>query len=69
MDGSIPQYNGIVERKNRTIMGLVRSMPKRSLSLKLWGEAMNIHVYFKHRFLSKALKLLIMRSGRGENQM
>ena len=37
-----PQQNGVVERKNKTIVGLVRSMLKdKSLLLKFWGEAID----------------------------
>ena len=37
-----PQQNGVVERKNRTVMGLVRSMLKeKELPLELWGEAVS----------------------------
>ena len=37
-----PQQNGVVERRNKTIMGLVRSMLKeKELSLELWGEAVS----------------------------
>ena len=37
-----PQQNGVFERRNRTIMGLVRRMLKeKKLSLELWGEAVN----------------------------
>ena len=40
-----PQQNGVVERKNRTIMGLVRSMLKeKELPLELWGRQL-AHVY------------------------
>ena len=34
-----PQQNGVVETKNRTIVGLIRSMLKdKSLPIELWGE-------------------------------
>ena len=37
-----PQRNGVVERKNRTIMSCVRSMLKeKRLPLELWAEVVN----------------------------
>ena len=41
-----PQQNGVMERKNRTIMSCVRSMLKeKKLPLELWAEAVNTCVY------------------------
>ena len=52
-----PQHNGVVERKNRTIMGLVRSMlNKKHLPLELWGEAVSTCVYVLNRSSTKAVK-------------
>ena len=52
-----PQHNGVVERKNRTIMGLVRSMLKdKNLPLELWGEAMSTCVYVLNRSSTKGVK-------------
>ena len=49
-----PQQNDVVERKNSTIMGLVRSMLKeKELPLELWGEAVSTCVYVLNRFLQK----------------
>ena len=40
-----PQQNGVVERKNRTILSLVRSMLKeKDLPRELWGEAVSTTV-------------------------
>ena len=51
-----PQQNGVVGRKNRTIMGLVKSMlKKKSLPLELWGEALNTCVYMLNRSSEKSL--------------
>ena len=37
----MPQQNGVIGRKNRTIVGLTKSMLKdKSLSLELWVDAM-----------------------------
>ena len=52
-----PQQNGVVERKNRTIMGLVRSMLKeKELPLELWGEAINTCVYVRNRSSTKGVE-------------
>ena len=52
-----PQQNGVVERKNRTIMGLVRSMLKeKELPLVLWGEAVSTCVYVLKRSSTKGVK-------------
>ena len=45
-----PQQNGVVERKNRTIMSCVRSMlQEKKLPLELWAEAKNTCVYVLNR--------------------
>ena len=45
-----PQQNGVIERKNRTIMGLVRSMlQEKNLPLERWGEAVSTCVYVMNR--------------------
>ena len=52
-----PQQNGVVERKNRTIMSCVRSMLKeKNLPLELWAEAVNTCVYVLNRSYTKSLK-------------
>ena len=52
-----PQQNGVVERKNRTVVGLIRSMLKdKSLPLELWGEAINTCVYVLNRSSMKSLQ-------------
>ena len=39
--GYTPQQNGVVERKNRTIVEMARSMMKeKGLPSEFWGEAM-----------------------------
>ena len=51
------QHNGVVERKNRTIMSCVRGMSKeKNLPLELWTEAVNTCVYVLNRFYTKSLK-------------
>lgn len=52
-----PQHNGVVERKNRTIMNMVRSMLKcKKLPKFLWGEAMSTTVYILNRSPTKRLE-------------
>ena len=52
-----PQQNGVVERKNRTVVSMVRAMLKaKDLPRELWGEAVNTAVYILNRASSKALQ-------------
>ena len=51
---STPQQNGIVERKNRTLLDMVRCMLVNSLLPKfLWGEALKITSYILNQVPSK----------------
>ncbi|XP_066392178.1 uncharacterized protein [Miscanthus floridulus] len=51
-----PQQNGVVERKNRTVMEMARSLLK-SMNVpgKLWGEAVRHSVYLLNRLPTKAM--------------
>ena len=52
-----PQQNVVVERKNRIIMGLVRSMLKeKHLPQELWGEEVSTCVYVLNRSSTKGVK-------------
>ncbi|PNX58084.1 retrovirus-related Pol polyprotein from transposon TNT 1-94 [Trifolium pratense] len=52
-----PQQNGVVERKNRTIMNMVRSMLKgKHLPKELWGEAVSTATYILNRCPTKKLE-------------
>ena len=52
-----PQQNGVVEKKNKTIMSCVRSMLKeKKLALELWAEAVNSCVYVLHQSITKSLE-------------
>ena len=52
----LPQQNGVVERRNRTILSLVCSMLKeKSLPWELWGEAVNTVVYLLNRSSTRSL--------------
>jgi transposase InsO family protein len=51
-----PQQNGVAERRNRTLMDMVRSMISNSqLPLFLWSEALKTTVYVLNRVSSKAI--------------
>ena len=51
-----PQQNGVSERRNRTLIGMVRSMMTRSkLPGFLWGEALKTATYISNRVPSKAV--------------
>ena len=51
-----PQQNGVVERKNQTIMSLVQSMLKeKQLPRELWGEVVSMIVYLLNRSSTHSL--------------
>lgn len=51
-----PQQNGVVERRNRIIVAMVRSLLKTmDLPLYLWGEAVRHSVYILNRLPTRAL--------------
>jgi hypothetical protein len=53
---SEPQHNGIAERRNRTLMDMVRSMISYSdLPLSLWMEALKTAIHILNRVPSKAV--------------
>jgi transposase InsO family protein len=50
-----PQQNGVVERRNQTVMGAARCMLKaKKLPGMFWGEAVNCAVYLLNRSISKS---------------
>ncbi|KAJ0466897.1 putative RNA-directed DNA polymerase [Helianthus annuus] len=52
-----PQQNGVVERRNRTILGTTRSMLKAKwLPQIFWGEAVHHSIYLLNRSPTKALE-------------
>ena len=52
-----PQQNGVVERKNQTIMNMARSMMKeKHLSNEYWGDAVTCSVYILNRSSMKSVK-------------
>lgn len=51
-----PQQNGVVERRNRTVMEMARSLLKEmKLPTKFWGEAVRHAVYVLNRLPTRAL--------------
>ena len=55
-----PQQNGVSERKNQTILNMVRCLLKdKNMSKKFWGEAIACEVYLLNRFSSKRLHNMI----------
>ena len=54
----IPEQNGVAERRNRTLMEMVRSMISRTnLPGFLWGEALKTALYILNRVPTKAVPL------------
>ncbi|KAG7594051.1 Integrase catalytic core [Arabidopsis thaliana x Arabidopsis arenosa] len=52
-----PQQNGVVERRNRTMMEMTRSMMKHMhLPNYLWGETIRLTTYLLNRVVTRALK-------------
>lgn len=53
-----PQQNGVVERRNRTIVEMARSCLKEmNMPCELWGEAVRHSVYLLNRLPTRALSL------------
>jgi hypothetical protein len=51
-----PQQNGVIERRNQTVVGMARTLLKqRGMSAVFWGEAMVTAVYILNRSPTKAL--------------
>uniref|UniRef100_A0A2N9I4J9 Integrase catalytic domain-containing protein n=1 Tax=Fagus sylvatica TaxID=28930 RepID=A0A2N9I4J9_FAGSY len=51
-----PEQNGVAERRNRTLMDMVRSMMSRSnLPKSLWGEALKTAMYILNRVPTKSV--------------
>jgi hypothetical protein len=53
---SSPQQNGVVERRNQTVVGMARALLKqRGMPTVFWGEAMVMAIYILNRSPTKAL--------------
>ena len=58
-----PQHNGVVERRNRTIMNMVRSMLRgKNLPKALWGEAVVTTTYVLNRCPTQQLKNQVLEA-------
>ena len=52
-----PQQNGVVERRNQTVVGMARSMMKaKKMPVEFWSEAVTMIVFILNRTPTKALK-------------
>jgi hypothetical protein len=52
-----PQQNGVVERRNQTIVGMARNMLKaKGVPVTFWGEAVSTAVFILNRSPTKILK-------------
>jgi hypothetical protein len=52
-----PQWNGMSERRNRTLLDMVRSMMSQTdLPLSFWGYALETVVFTLNRVLSKSIE-------------
>lgn len=55
-DSYTPQQNGVIERKNKTIVKMARSMMKaKGLPTGYWGEVVTIAVYLINRCPTKSV--------------
>jgi hypothetical protein len=51
-----PQQNGVVERRNQTVVGMARSMLKaRNVPNRFWGEAVSTAIYVLNRSYTRAV--------------
>lgn len=51
-----PQQNGVVERRNRTVVAMARSMLKEKyMSSMMWGEAVRHSLYILNRLPTRTL--------------
>ena len=63
-----PQQNGVSERRNRTLLDMVRSMVSNaSLPISLWTYALKTAMYLQNRVPSKAVQKTFLNYGREGN--
>ena len=54
----MPQHNGVTEKRNRTLLDMVRSMmSKANLPKSFWGYALETAVYILNRVSSKSVEV------------
>ena len=52
-----PQWNGVFERRNRTLLDMVRSITSQiDLSISFWGNALETAAFILNRISSKAVE-------------
>ncbi|WVZ89853.1 hypothetical protein U9M48_036206 [Paspalum notatum var. saurae] len=57
MSPYFPQQNGVIERRNQTVVGMARIMLKaKGMSAAFWGEAVSTAVYIHNRSPTKSLE-------------
>ena len=65
---STPQQNGVAERRNRTLLDMVRSMLSNScLPVSLWMYGLKIVMYLLNRIPSKVVQKFLLSCGRVGN--
>jgi transposase InsO family protein len=50
-----PQQNGVIERRNQTVVGMTRPLKQRGMPAVFWGEVVVTAVYILNRSPTKAL--------------
>ena len=65
----LPQQNGVVERKNRTLQEMARTMiNETNMAKHFWAEAVNTTCYIQNRVsISPFSKRLLTNCGKTEN--
>src|SRR5436190_22390001 len=65
-----PEQNGVAERRNRSLMDMVRSMmAQASLPVSFWGDALLIAAYLLNRVPSKSVELTLYELWTGEKNL
>ena len=66
---TLPQHNGIVERRNRTILNMVRCMLKqKNLPYNFWGEAAMTSTHVLNRCRTKRLNSMVPKEAWSSNK-
>ena len=64
-----PKCNGVSERRNRTLLDMVRTMmPLTNLPLSFWDYALETAAFTLNRAPSKSLRRRLMNCGLARNQ-
>ena len=69
MPPGTPQRNGVSERRNRTLLDMVRSMMSLTeLPISFWGYASETTAFTLNRAPSKSVETMLMNCGLARNQ-